>query len=308
MSLTLKSKKKHRILFFDLLKIASVLIIVYAHSPEKTIPYSVLFPDGFFYNIYPLSLALLAVYVLIFVSGAVMEYNYSEIHEFSEYIGFLFKRFIRLYPAFWVSLIIGIILFPAFLIHTSIVNIIWEFTGFYIFTGQGAGVINRMGWFIGTIFVLYMLFPVLSKTIRKYPTVSLLSFMAVSFLSRYVLLTTGVLPYESLYRCLPICNLFEFGLGIYLIQNNFYPKNTKNHLLIGKISDFMFYILIFHFIFINTGATFVVFHDALLTFIVCTISVSLYMMVIDDQIRKYISVKMRSTQGKDTIEENTSGV
>jgi peptidoglycan/LPS O-acetylase OafA/YrhL len=243
------SEKKHeRILFFDVLRITFVALIVYGHSQFAYFAglNNILYMDGRLpFNIYPLGLTGISVFGMIFVSGAVLEYNYKKIERFSEYMRFLFKRFIRLYPAFWMSLLFSIILFP-WVLQNGLFSTFMEFTGFFFLLGQGPGYLNTMGWFIGTIFCLYVLFPFLSKIVKKYRLWSLLIFLAISYLSRFLLFSYTTNPLNILPMWLPICNLFEFGLGIYLIQNTLYPKTVNNYPFIQKLSELSFYVFLFH--------------------------------------------------------------
>jgi peptidoglycan/LPS O-acetylase OafA/YrhL len=247
------SSQNDRILFFDLLRIGFVALIVYGHSQFNVIPWlnSILFSDGFApFNIYPLGLTGLSVYGMIFVSGAVIEYNYKGIEHVSDYVKFMFKRFIRLYPAFWMSLFFGLLVFPIVL-KAGIFNIIFEFTGFYVILGQGLGIINKMGWFIAAIMSLYLLFPYLTKIVRKYQFSAIVAFMLISFFIRFLLLTYNVVPLDHFYRWFPLCNLFEFGLGIYIIQTKLYPRDMTSHPTIRQLSDLSYYVFLFHWIVIT---------------------------------------------------------
>jgi peptidoglycan/LPS O-acetylase OafA/YrhL len=239
-----------RILFFDIMRIAFVALIVYGHSQFDFLSWlnKILYIDGYTpLNIYPVGLAPLSVYGLIFVSGAVIEYHYKGIEHFSEYIKFLFKRCIRLYPAFWMSLIFGILLFPIVL-KAGIFDVFFEFTGFYVILGKGPGNINIMGWFIAAIMSLYLLFPFISKIVKKYQFYSIVVFLLISFSCRFFLLTYNVVPLEFFFRWFPLCNLFEFGLGIYIVQNKLYPQNMTNHPTIHQLSDLSYYVFLFHWI------------------------------------------------------------
>ena len=249
----IQTKETNRILFFDILRIFFVTSIVCGHAQFALLPWinSIFFADGYIpFNIYPIGLAGISVYGLIFVSGAVLEYNYKGIERFSEYVKFLFKRFIRLYPAFWMSLIFGILLaiflFPAVLKTTNLFDLIFEFTGFYVVLGNGPGILNFMGWFIAAIVSLYILFPYLSKIVRKYQLAALLLFLVISYSSRTFLLTNNPIP--LLYYWFPLCNLFEFCLGIYIVQSKWYPQNAKEHPFIRQLSDLSYYVFLFHWI------------------------------------------------------------
>ena len=162
-------------------------MIVYDHSRFVGIAWfnNLLFPDGMgSFNIYTNGLQGYAVYGMILISGAVLEYNYQGLEKLHGYLQFLFRRFIRLYPAFWMSLILGLIAFPA-VWQNNLPSLLFKFTGFFVVLGQGSGNINNMGWFIATIVSLYILFPWFSKIIWKYGLGALVGFCLMGWGLRY---------------------------------------------------------------------------------------------------------------------------
>ncbi len=258
-------KKKNRILFFDLIRILCVAVIVYAHLQYAFVPglNSLLFADGYLpLNFYTAGLQGWAVYGLILVSGAVLEYNYQQITGFVNYTRFQFRRFVRLYPAFWMSLVFGLLVNILLtssgalqIIRENIFYILFEYTGFFIILGKGPGFINIMGWFIATIVCLYLLFPYLSDLIRRYRLPAILGLMVISFGSRSLFYSySSVLP-DAFWMWFPLCNVFEFGLGIYLIQNSLYPKNDQEYPLIHEIAELSYYVFLFHVIIIQVFHT-----------------------------------------------------
>jgi peptidoglycan/LPS O-acetylase OafA/YrhL len=299
-------KQSDRILFFDILRILFVAIIVYGHAQWIVIPWfnSTFFSDGFTpFNIYTLGLTGDAVYGMIFVSGAVMEYNYRSISRFSDYTRFIFKRFIRLYPAFWLSLIFGIILSPAVL-QTNLPGALFEFTGYYVILGQGSGVINIMGWFIAAIFSLYLLYPILSRIVQKYQMTAIIGLCIISWGLRYVELTYNPVPLISFYRWFPLFNAFEFCLGIYIVQKKWYPTTKNIYPAVRKLADLSFYVFLFHVMVINALVS--TFFDAYITHSSTTVYsffyfgvmgmvllVSWVAMILDNKIQQLISQNER---------------
>jgi peptidoglycan/LPS O-acetylase OafA/YrhL len=242
------SKPLERILVFDIIRILCIAIIVYDHSQFYLIPgiNQFLFPDSYGpFNIYTSGLQGYAVYGLILISGAVLEYNYQGLEKLHRYLQFLFRRFIRLYPAFWMSLLLGLILSPV-LWQNNLPSLLFEFTGFFIVLGHGPGNINSMGWFIGTIVTLYILFPWFSKIIRRYGLEALVGFCFLSWGLRSLILTYNLIPINLLWRWFPLCNAFEFCLGIYIVQVGWYPKKANTYPIIRELSDLSYYVFIFH--------------------------------------------------------------
>lgn len=244
------SEISQRVVFFDCIRIICIAIIVYAHSQFSLIPWfnSLFFSDGqVFFNIYNGGITRLAVFGIFFISGAVLSYSYKEINTVRQYRSFIFKRLIRMYPAFWMSLLLGIFLCPV-LFWQNFFAVLFEFTGFFVILGQGPGIINPMGWFIGTIVILYALFPLLAKFVKKFNLGAVLALMLVSFVCRYLLLTYNFIPLDRFYLWFPLCNLFEFALGIYIVQANFYPKNSGKYPVIHQLAELSFYVFLFHLI------------------------------------------------------------
>jgi peptidoglycan/LPS O-acetylase OafA/YrhL len=247
------AKKNDRILFFDIIRIICVAVIVYVHSQYNLVPWfnQLFFSDGYGpFSLFTSGLQGYAVSGMIFVSGAVLEYNYRGLERLSEYQQFVFKRFIRLYPAFWMSLILGIIAFPIVL-QNNLLGALFEFSGFYVILGKGPGVINFMGWFIATIFSLYVLFPYLSRFVRKYQLTAIIVLCILSWGFRSIVLTYDLIPLDLFWRWFPLFNAFEFGLGIYIVQNRWYPKKENIYPVIRKLSDLSFYVFLFHVIIIQ---------------------------------------------------------
>lgn len=252
--------KKERILFFDIIRILCVLAIVYDHSRYYLIPWfnQFFFPDGSGpFNIYSNGLQGFAVFGMILISGAVLEYNYQSLDKVHGYLKFLFKRFIRIYPAFWMSLIFGLIVFPR-LWQNSIPSLLFEFTGFFVILGRGPGIINNMGWFIAAIVSLYILFPWFSKIIRRYGLGALACFCIISWGLRFLIPTYNIVPVDLFSRWFPLCNAFEFCIGIYIVQAGLYPKKVTTSPIIKELSDLSFYAFIFHVLVIGIFLTYLV--------------------------------------------------
>lgn len=250
-----------RILFFDIIRILCVGIIVYDHARWDLIPgiNQFFFPDGYGpFNLYTSGLQGFAVCGLIFVSGAVIEYNYQGLEKLHGYLTFLFRRFIRLYPAFWMSLILGLILTPA-LWSEKLSGLLFEFTGFFVILGVGLGNINIMGWFIATMVCLYLIFPWFSKIIRSYGITALAGFCIMSWSLRFLLITFNHAPSNFFWRWFPLCNAFEFCLGIYIVQSGLFPKKTTTSPVIRELSDMSYYVFLFHILVVGIFSTYLLF-------------------------------------------------
>jgi hypothetical protein len=110
--------------------------------------------------------------------------------------------------------------------------------------------LNQIGWFIGTILLLYFLYPFISSALKKHPYTYLVIFAGVTWISRYYL-QFYVGDWVLGYRIFPLCNLLEFALGIFIVQKLWYPITTRQYPTIAKISDLTFYIFITHMLIIQ---------------------------------------------------------
>jgi peptidoglycan/LPS O-acetylase OafA/YrhL len=248
-----------RILMFDLIRITAMLMVVVQHTAGifnlnwLTATYG---PLGKISAITGLggNLGNIGVELFIILSGCVIEYRYGKqlrdgLSSFT-YKGFIAKRIAHLYPAYWLSLILAIILFPKNL-AISITEILKTITGFWIFQTFGSGVpdisqpINIMGWFIGLMIVLYLMWPMLSYVISDYKY-GFATIILASVATRIIILT--LFPYGNEWYWFPLSRMAEFALGIWLVQEGWYWKATTTNRVIAYLSDLSFPVFLVHYL------------------------------------------------------------
>jgi len=177
-------------------------------------------------NFYFVTLGGLAVTIFLVISGAVlhMQYGGKEI----KYSIFMFKRFLRIYPIYYLSLIFSFFIFLLYsydktgsiltnISQLSVRDVFFSLTGSYAFAGEWGGPFIATSWFVALIMVLYLFFPFLSRQIKKYPHISILSLLVISSVFRIILGSYEILPKRPL-DWFPLCRLFEFSFGIYLVE------------------------------------------------------------------------------------------
>ena len=266
---------RSRILFFDLIRIAAVWLIVASHVGMIANHYIKI------ENLYYPSWGGVGVTFLLFVSGAVLEYNYKSITSFSEYGSFLLKRFERIYPAYWISLAIALSMSSVGAVQLlEKGNVLLQISGFMAFTNQWGGEINAVVWFIGLIMSLYAMFPLLSAICRKNSCLFFLGALAISTTFRYYFIINhiGLRPEDWF----PLCRIFEFGLGIYAVQHRLYPKWTYSSRQFYVFAEMSFYIFLVHFPIIYLWKI------NNLVFLVCTLFLSFGLFKVDSYIQKSI--------------------
>jgi peptidoglycan/LPS O-acetylase OafA/YrhL len=131
-------------------------------------------------------------------------------------------------------------------------------TGFYaFFTNQFGGPIFEVGWYIGLIISLYLLYPFIANIFDKNPHRAIIILFIISVISR---VCCGYLQENNIgYRLIdwfPLCRVFEFGIGIYLVRTGLYPHinltgmTSKAIIFLGELS---FYIFLVHNSFMKIG-------------------------------------------------------
>jgi peptidoglycan/LPS O-acetylase OafA/YrhL len=250
-------KSKERVLIFDLIRIASVAAIVLFHifgagagrywfflfswmGPVMT--------QAPLFGVFDYRLGPLAVYVLLFVSGAVLQLTHPA-RKIENYWTFMSGRFARIYPAFWIVLGISMLLAIDVVLTSKPVDILISIAGLSGAVGQWSGVpggfMYTTFWFIGLIVVLYLMFPLISRAIESSPHVAMLMFGMVSLASMIFIARFWSAPAIDA-RWFPLCGLVWFALGVYTVRMGWYPKTTHSNLTIGMAAELTFYVFLVH--------------------------------------------------------------
>jgi peptidoglycan/LPS O-acetylase OafA/YrhL len=240
-----KEKTGGRLLSVDVIRIAGLTLVLLHHMMNtKLLPFyisniSVDYVPYLFY----LDYGKLGVWLFIFVSGCSLAASDTSFSSFSDVRSFYQKRFIRIYPAYWVSLLFSLFVLSWVMPSLTITDVIRWFSGFqafFITNPVDAMKINITYWFIGVIVSLYLLYPLLLYPMKKHPNISLISFFFISLASRWIMYY--VFPmFGGGWDWFPSCRLFNFGLGIYLIQKGLFPKAISNR-TITFVSAMSYYV------------------------------------------------------------------
>jgi peptidoglycan/LPS O-acetylase OafA/YrhL len=200
----------------DILRIISILIVVVLiHIPNNyAFPFTMDYTpyQGFIFH-------TLGIYVamgsLVFVSGfgLYLNKNNRSINNTKKLFGFLKKRFLRIFPLYWIALILFIIFFGY-----------WDQGFFYIFSHViGIQMVVAPAyswaiwtlWFIGIIVIYYLVFIILSSTgsIKWIIPTALIMLFIFAIINIY----TGLFEYRFFYYYL----LFILGI----ISANIYSSS-----------------------------------------------------------------------------------
>lgn len=288
---------KKRVFWLDLARIVAISMVVISHVGGLFH-----FRLSQFFGIqgfYWVTLGGLGVTVFIVLSGMVLHLRYKDSPiRFWKYLN---KRFKRVFPAYWLSLIVTIALFG--ITVKSFVWLVLNISGFFAFSGNPwSDYTIPTGWFIGLIFTLYLFYPIFKSAFSKFrPEFVLMALFLIEVLTRFM-----IGRYIDVYRILdwlPLSRFFEFGLGIYLVERlpaKFYynnrPRNDSMNYFITWLSELSFPIFLIHYpiLFLpqiqSTNILVYIPKFALITFMF-----SYVILVFDRKIQKISLVKIRQS-------------
>ncbi len=288
-----------RSLLIDILRIMGITFLLFGHLSSSLHggPYSFWLVKG----IYIVAPGSLAVQIFLFISGVSLQLQYgSRSYKYSDYI---LKRLLRIYPVYYMSLVLGIMVFlyrdyqqtRSFFSCLSSFNfqdLMLSLSGFYVFFGKWGGPFVRTSWFVGLIVSLYFAFPFLSKYIRKNPHVWIIIFFLISVVSRYIITRYTSYPFR-LFRWFPLCRIFEFSFGIYLAVVAKSSLLQKTFEFIGKLSFPLFLVhmpfIYFVGVFMKKGySSFTI----VILFLIVTTALSLIVLKLDNYVPRKRIIEM----------------
>ena len=216
---SIKSVEPGRLALLDLFRVIAIIFVLTVHVGQAAE-----YPIARFFgieNFYWVTIGDIGVTIFIILSGLSIELSYGK--KAFNYINFMIGRILRIYPILWFSIFLGIIVF---LFRSQIgeqLSPLSEQIGWLLFhmsgfSGYGGFVSDPFlvpAWFIGLIMTMYIVYPLLAKSVRKRPHTTLIAMLIISVVSRIILGQYEFLPNRSL-DWFPTCRVFEFTLGIYL--------------------------------------------------------------------------------------------
>lgn len=208
----LKNKSQQRIIVLDLIRAIAIMLVVASHT------LGVLNSNyGHFFgikNFYWVTMGGVGVTVFIILSGFVLQLKYGNGKIFNDIFSFAIKRVKKIYVEYWITLLL---LFMLGAIHfTGLKDFLFNLSGLMVFANiPWARFSIAPAWFLGLIFALYVLFPIISLLFHKYgKNVIILLLLVVEIVSRILIGHDSIL-YRGL-DWFPTARIFEFGLGMWL--------------------------------------------------------------------------------------------
>lgn len=257
----LNNNKKKRIYSFDFLKYIAIFIIfvyhictdMYLFHPMRNLEIVfglIVRPDRTYQNIH---MAMVACAIFIFISGATIAINYRN----ENLLDFYKKRILKLLIPFYIVYIgwifVRIINARSFNAFPEFENIeSWRFIYTIIGLDQylaSFGVktfaIGAGEWFLGCIILCYVAFPFLYKADKKSPK---LIFICMTLFSLFINIFYGKFGFGETSHINFLCQVYNFYLGIAIINNKLLDKIDKRIVL---PSIFAILILYFNKIYIK---------------------------------------------------------
>ncbi|AKB53151.1 hypothetical protein A9239_11920 [Methanosarcina sp. A14] len=186
---------KEKILTFDFLRAIAILAILLTHSTAylgyKYIKYTILIFTPFF--------AKIGLSLFVFISGYLIHYNNSKISSIKDVLLFYKKRFLRIFPLYWVALAVFTFVFydysgilsSQFIISNantlfSFRNLLIHILGMQMLLAPTYSTPLFTLHFVGTIIIFYLIYPFLmlySKNTSRFLLISFLVFMVLALIS-----------------------------------------------------------------------------------------------------------------------------
>ena len=201
-----------RLYSLDVIRFVSFLLVLIFH-----ILYHVGSMDGFSYKP-PKYFNHIGVSFFIILSGVSLGLNNCD----TKVLSFYKKRFLSIFPSYWVSyLAVAIYFFISKSVLIIEKNSIWTligFDGYFLFKFQTKYLVGE--WYTGFILLIYLIAPFVIRFIKKNGGLALVSSFFISAVS-YFLIQKFELGENSIFiqryvTCNPTVRLFEFAFGIYL--------------------------------------------------------------------------------------------
>jgi peptidoglycan/LPS O-acetylase OafA/YrhL len=232
---------QNRILSFDVLRSLAILLIVIGHIGFAHIPFST---------------GRIGVSLFLILSGMTMEcvYGGRTIDPKKFYV----RRILRIYPTYFLSLIMATVILGVDYLPGNFTDAILTVTGFCAFAGKWGCSLIETSWFIGLIMSLYAIYPYLSRLMRRSPYSVICILFVISVLSTLVIREYQLFPRlplvpEAPLAWFPLCRIFEFGLGIFLVNQHWVgiPMDKSNLSIFDSVfrytSEISFPVFLIHY-------------------------------------------------------------
>jgi peptidoglycan/LPS O-acetylase OafA/YrhL len=251
---------RERIVSFDFLRAIAIISIVFSHM-------HFFIPGNGFWDITQGYFMLIGLGIFTFISGLLIDLNYSEkIKSFSDILVFYKKRAIRILPLNWIAIILFVsftflfvpALFPNFVVYYPKVNIniLWVFSQFI---GLQLLIQNFVSilWFVGFIVICYIIYPILIKFSKNVIHLIIISFLPLLVFG-FLRLKFGMIDDRLFFYYM----IFIGGIVTNKLNKN---RNSYSH---KKITLFLTMTVVFSFIYLWSGGQYYFFNIPSINFVI----------------------------------------
>lgn len=209
--------QKKRVLYLDLIRIVCFLMVTSFHFAVIAEAYGIKAVLGFYRELMEIGWGAIAVSCFFMVSGAALIYRYRESFSLKE---FYKKRFLGLYPLFWLAYLFAFLAFfyrcksmPA----VPKINFLLSIAAMDGYFHEWIPTFYMVGeWFLGAIAVLYLVFPFYRMIMRKCKYI----LPAVFFTGSIILVYHNPFP-MLIDKNLIVCSMyFVFGMLIEMLRES----------------------------------------------------------------------------------------
>jgi len=205
-------RASERLIIFDIIRSIAIFLVVIAHIG--------------FYKIGSFYPGSIGVSLFLILSGMNLEHSYQKrCPTFKEFIQ---KRMVRIYPTYFMTLILAMFILGSSKLPTDIPETLLSLSGFCAFAGKWGCSLVETSWFIGLIMSLYVTYPFLSRWISHTPYSAVTALFIISTISNFFV--PDYLPGGPL-SWFPLCRIFEFGLGIFLVHQKTIVASIEDYRL-----------------------------------------------------------------------------
>jgi peptidoglycan/LPS O-acetylase OafA/YrhL len=218
--------KKERLLTFDFLKAIAIILIILSHLHD-------FIPGNQFWLVLAPYFAMFGLGLFVFTSGYLISYTNETFQSINQVLDFYKRRITRIYPLYWVALLINIVTFsiyvplfdPRFNYMVTVnpgdyQSLIIHLLGLQVLLSP-AFVDSVVFWFVGFILICYLLYPIfafISQDLKKIVLLTLLICFIFSILNlKFHVIGYAIFEYFLLFVIGIICFKKKFiGNKIYI--------------------------------------------------------------------------------------------
>ncbi len=230
-----KDNKRERLFYLDFVRAIAVILILFTHYNAVYV-FGVESPQIhkclFFEYPFGIYIGDLGVSLFLIISGAALMHVYNERIDLKK---FYIKRFIAIYPMFWIAYIVAVLPRLESFLRLDINKLRFLLTAIGLdgyFAEYGAGFYVLGEWFLGFIVLFYIIFPLLRYLIKKNEIVT---WVVIGVL--YVVVLKYYDMNMSITKCIFV-RLPELCFGMSFVKRNFKVKKLILPLLIlGLIAN-----------------------------------------------------------------------